>query len=184
MGFGVRWVQWIADCVMSPTLSVLVNGSPTEQFGLERGLRQGDPLSLFLFNIVSEALKAILLKASEINLLKGVNFGSEGVNITHLQFVDDMIVFLKPSLSYLKYLKRILRCFEIVSGLRINFHKSCIARVGKKVVLRLSGVKPLGVEKQPCRSPIWVCLLAPILDLKASGIRWFRKLSKALPPRI
>ncbi|KAK3231063.1 hypothetical protein Dsin_002944 [Dipteronia sinensis] len=47
MGFGERWRGWIRECISTPLLSVLVNGSHTTQFGMERGLRQGDPLSLF-----------------------------------------------------------------------------------------------------------------------------------------
>ncbi|KAK2656845.1 hypothetical protein Ddye_009897 [Dipteronia dyeriana] len=49
-----------------------------------------------------------------------------------LLFVDDMISFLEPNMEYLLNVKRILRCFELVSGLRVNFHKSCLVRVGKK----------------------------------------------------
>ncbi|KAI9187301.1 hypothetical protein LWI28_026562 [Acer negundo] len=130
MGFGARWIHWIANCVTTLSLSVLMNGSPTEQFGIERGIRQRDPLSPFLFNIIIEALNGILMKAANLHMLKGVVFGLREVNITHLQFADDTIVFIDPSLSSLLTLKRILRCFELVSGLRINFHKSCIVRVG------------------------------------------------------
>jgi hypothetical protein len=51
MGFGNRWRGWIMQCISTAKMSVLVNGSPTEEFCLAKGLRQGDPLSSFLFNI-------------------------------------------------------------------------------------------------------------------------------------
>ncbi|KAK2646317.1 hypothetical protein Ddye_021512 [Dipteronia dyeriana] len=56
VGFGFRWGSWIRDCLSLPLLSMLVNGSPTQQFNIERGLQQDDPLSPFLFNIMIEVV--------------------------------------------------------------------------------------------------------------------------------
>ncbi|KAK3193895.1 hypothetical protein Dsin_025205 [Dipteronia sinensis] len=65
MGFGDRLRRWMRDCVSTPTLSILVNGSPIDQFGVERGLCQGDPLSHFMFNIAIEASNCLFKKASD-----------------------------------------------------------------------------------------------------------------------
>ncbi|KAK2662363.1 hypothetical protein Ddye_000937 [Dipteronia dyeriana] len=65
-----RLIKW---CINSPTMSVLVNGSPTMQFPLEKGLRQGDPLSPFLFNLVVEVLCNMLDKAKDLGMIKGGN---------------------------------------------------------------------------------------------------------------
>ncbi|KAK2635517.1 hypothetical protein Ddye_030309 [Dipteronia dyeriana] len=111
-------------------MSVMVNGSPTPQFGMERGLRQGDPLSHFLFNIVVEGMNCLLLKARNLDLIGGESFDNN-VHISHLQFADDTILFIKPRIDYLLNVKRVLRCFELASGLKINFYgesgnwKSC-----------------------------------------------------------
>ncbi|KAK3231067.1 hypothetical protein Dsin_002948 [Dipteronia sinensis] len=129
-----KWRHWIGCCISTPMVLVLVNGRPTAQFGVQKGLRQGDPLSPFLFNIVVEGLNCLLLKARRLNMIQGMSYGEEGVHITHLQFADDTILFLKPQMDYLLNTKWILRCFETASGLRINFHKTCLLKVGKNSV--------------------------------------------------
>lgn len=67
------------ECLSSATVSILVNGSPTKEFQLERRLRQGDPISLLLFLIVAEGLCGILNKAKEVGLIKGVYVGDGNV---------------------------------------------------------------------------------------------------------
>ena len=79
-----------------------------------------------------EGLSALFRKAEELNMVKGAVFGSRDVHISHLQFADDTILFLQPNVEYLVNARRILRCFELASGLRINFHKSCVVKVGKE----------------------------------------------------
>lgn len=92
----------------SPSLLVLVNRSPTDQFYMEKGLHQGDPLSHFLFNLVVEVLSSLFEKARGLLLIKGAVFGDKSLQITHLQFVDDMILFIEPAMEYLANAKRIL----------------------------------------------------------------------------
>ncbi|KAK2642951.1 hypothetical protein Ddye_024714 [Dipteronia dyeriana] len=94
MGFGLKWRHWVWNCISSPKFSVLVNGKPSREFELERGLRQGDPLSPLLFNVVAEGLNALLRKAIYLNMIKGAVLGNEDEQIFHLQFAEDTIVFL------------------------------------------------------------------------------------------
>jgi hypothetical protein len=71
MGFSTKWRQWIMTCVSSATVSVLVNGSPTNEFSMRRGLRQGDPLSPFMFLIAAEGLNVMLKASVDSGLFKG-----------------------------------------------------------------------------------------------------------------
>ncbi|KAK2642706.1 hypothetical protein Ddye_024469 [Dipteronia dyeriana] len=64
------------EIIQNEELSVLVNGCPTPQFGVEKGLRQGDPLSPFLFNIIVEGLNCLLHKAVNLGLMCGERFGN------------------------------------------------------------------------------------------------------------
>lgn len=84
MGFGREWVSWMKECISSAGVSILVNGSPTPQFTPEKGLRQGDPLSPFLFNIVTEGLNVLLTRAKDMGLIRGIKVGSGVVVLSHL----------------------------------------------------------------------------------------------------
>ncbi|GJX75464.1 arginine repressor C-terminal-like domain-containing protein [Tanacetum coccineum] len=63
MGFGVKCPKWIYACLSSALISILINGSPSREFPIKRDLRQGDPLSPFLFLIVAEALQVMITDA-------------------------------------------------------------------------------------------------------------------------
>ncbi|XP_028095431.1 uncharacterized protein LOC114295410 [Camellia sinensis] len=128
--FGSKWISWIKECVSTARISILVNGSPTKEFNPQKGLRQGDPLSPFLFNLVVEALNIFLQRARELSLLKGVIIGNNQVQLSHLPFADDSFLFCEAELSEVLSLKRILRCFEVASRLKINYHKSMVCGVG------------------------------------------------------
>lgn len=126
MGFPPRWRMWISSCITSAAASILINGSPTAPFKLHRGLRQGDPLSPFLFDLVVETLSLVIQKASHLGLWEGVEVTKNGEKITHLQYADDTIIFCPPNLDYLLNIKKTLILFQLASGLQVNFHKSSI----------------------------------------------------------
>lgn len=79
------------ECISSARVSVLVNGSLSDEFCPQRGLRQGDPLSLFLFNVVAEGLNILVKRANELGIIKGVEVGSRRINVSYLQFADDTL---------------------------------------------------------------------------------------------
>ena len=71
MGFGAKWISWIQWCIGTVSFSILINGTPSGFFQSSRGLRQGDPLSPYLFVIVMEALSCLLKRAKEEGFLPG-----------------------------------------------------------------------------------------------------------------
>nr|GFC56848.1 hypothetical protein [Tanacetum cinerariifolium] len=70
-------VCWILGCLRNARSSILINGSPTQEFDIQRGLRQGDPLSPFLFILAIEGLHVLSRKAESLGLFKGVSIGYE-----------------------------------------------------------------------------------------------------------
>lgn len=126
MGFPQQWRAWIMACVTSAAASILINGSPTMPFKLHRGLRQGDPLSPFLFNLVVETLSLVIEKATNLGLWEGVETSRGGPKISHLQYADDTVIFCPPKVEFLLNIKKTLILFQLASGLQVNFHKSSI----------------------------------------------------------
>ena len=108
-------------------------GLPQVFFQSFRGLRQGDPLSPYLFVLVMEAFSSLLRNAVAggfVSACKARSKGGEGVNVSHLLFSDDTLVFCGASKVQLLHLSWILMWFEAMSGLRINLDKSELIPVG------------------------------------------------------
>ncbi|MCH84541.1 LINE-1 reverse transcriptase like [Trifolium medium] len=123
MGFAGQWMRWMRVCIFNSSMSVLVNGSPTEDFKVGKGLRQGDPLSPFLFLIAAEGLTGMVNKAVDIGQFAGFKV-DDSIRFQILQFVDDTVLLGEASWDNVRTIKTILRGFELVSGLKINFVKS------------------------------------------------------------
>lgn len=130
MGFGPKWCKWINGCLASASISILINGSPTKEFKMERGLRQADPLSSFLFLMVAEALQLTILEAYNNGIFKGILVGEEDVNVSLLQYADDELILRKWSKANIRNLIRILGWFQDASGLKVNLFKSRVYWVG------------------------------------------------------
>jgi hypothetical protein len=111
-------------CVFAENLSVLVNGAPTGEINIQRGLKQGDPFAPFLFLIVAEGFSGVMRKAVELGRFKGFAVGRDPVLISHLQYADDTLCIGEATVENLWTLKAILRGFEMAFGLKVNFWKN------------------------------------------------------------
>ena len=123
LGFCDKWISWIKACLESSFVSVLVNGSPTKEFIPHKGLRQGDPLAPFLFLIAAEALAGVSRNVVELNLVESLAIGNKKIKVNMLQFADDTLIFCKANYKSVFSVKVILNCFELASGLKVNFSK-------------------------------------------------------------
>ncbi|KAL4301840.1 hypothetical protein GQ457_10G010650 [Hibiscus cannabinus] len=105
-------------------VEVRVRGALSEAIRPQRGLRQGDPLSPFLFLFCSEGLSAALTAAQQEGHLPGVRASKHGPPVNHLLFADDSLVFLHNNMNEVHCLKDILLTYSSVSGQKVNFSKS------------------------------------------------------------
>ncbi|XP_052623727.1 uncharacterized protein LOC128129070 [Lactuca sativa] len=116
------------ELLRSGRASVLVNGSPSDEFQIPRGLRLGDPFSPFLFILVMEGLHVALLKAHTANVFRGISINR--IDISYSFYVDDAVLMSKWDPKNVSRVIRILRCVYIASGLKINLQKCKLIVVG------------------------------------------------------
>lgn len=129
-GFGEKWCKWIDTCLQSSTISILVNGSLTQEFSMGRRVRQGDPISPFLFLIVTEGLNVVINEAVRQGHYKGTLVGNNKVSLSHLQYADDTIFFGEGNMINAKKLMGIMEYFYQATGLKINMSKSKVFGIG------------------------------------------------------
>jgi hypothetical protein len=106
------------------SVAIRVNDDTDHYFETRKGLRQGDPLSPMLFNIVANMLAILIERAKADGQIEGVIPHTVDGGLSILQYADDTILFMEHDLENTRNLKLILAAFEQLSGLKINFHKS------------------------------------------------------------
>ncbi|KAH1032636.1 hypothetical protein J1N35_044810 [Gossypium stocksii] len=151
MGFASEWISLIKHCFSSVSYIVNFNGSSSEKFFPQRGLRQGDPLSPYLFLICTEGFSALLNSAAQTGKLRGVKVCRESPVVNHLFFADDSIIFGDANEIGGRVLIDILKRYENVSEQKINLDKSQIffsSNVSDISCSRL--VQMLGVQRSLC----------------------------------
>lgn len=110
--------------------AVSINGEVGNFFRNKRGLRQGDPISPLLFNLVADALSAMIDKVKGVGHIRGVVSHLIPGGVTHLQYADDTMLLFEPDDHSIDSIKLILLAFEVISGLKINFLKSEVIAIG------------------------------------------------------
>jgi hypothetical protein len=122
-GFDCKWINWIMACVKSVKYTVQINGHLTNEFSPSRGLRQGDPLSPYLFLLVAESLTLIINKARVNGELQDFKICRGSPGISHLMFADDCLLFFKANPGRATVIKSAISIFENGSGQLLSANK-------------------------------------------------------------
>ncbi|XP_068477366.1 uncharacterized protein [Phaseolus vulgaris] len=176
LGFCAKWIRWIKCYLESASVSVLVNGSPTREFTPRKGLRQDDPLAPFLFLLVAEGLVGVSRMAKEKNLIDSLEVGRARVKVNMLQYADDTLFFCEANTKSIFNIKAILLCFELASGLKVNFLKS---RLDKLVRIQRNFLWGWGSDGRKIAWASWDKVCEP-QDFGGLGIIDLRILNLAL----
>ena len=99
VGFTERWITLLMLCVKTVSYSILVNGEPKGMIYPTRGIRQGDPLSPFLFLLCTEGLNGLINKAVGKGDIKGYAHCRKSPRLTHLLFADDSLLFCRATIQ-------------------------------------------------------------------------------------
>ena len=126
MGFDERWVRLMMICLTSISYSILVNGEPKGMIIPTRGIRQGDPLSPFLFLLCTEGLNGLISQAANCGDIKGYALCRNSPRLTHLLFVDDSLLFCRATERECNNILEILNVYGSCSGQQINRNKTTI----------------------------------------------------------
>jgi hypothetical protein len=126
LGFSSTWISWIKIYISTPSFSILLNDSPSGYFSPSKGLRQGDPLSPFLFILGSEVFSRLMFKEESLGSLQGLQIARNCPTIHHLLFADDLLIFGKATVIVATSIKSCLDKYCRWFGQSINASKSSI----------------------------------------------------------
>lgn len=129
-GFGPKWRSWIQKVVKGGSLCIRINDENSGYFKPGKGLRQGDPLSPLLFNLVADVFTKMLIKAARQGFISGLLPNVIEGGVISLQYADDTLLFLENNPEKATTLKWLLICFEQLSGMKINYDKSELLTIG------------------------------------------------------
>ena len=148
MGFIERWIQLMMVGVKTESYSILVNGEPKGLIKPTRGLRQGDPLSSFLFMLRTEGLHGLISQATSQGELLGYSLCKNGPKLTHLLFANDSLLFCRATPQECEKVLEILDTYSQGSGQHINKSKTTIFFNRSTTLKRKQYIKDaLGVPK-------------------------------------
>ncbi|XP_058724620.1 uncharacterized protein LOC131596076 [Vicia villosa] len=124
MGFPASMVTLIRNCISTVSYKVLINGQPSVTFSPERGLRQGDPLSPYLFILCFDVFSGLIKHEAAANKIHGISVARKAPVITHLFFADDCLLFARENSNEAGSILNLLQQFQESSGQMVSLEKS------------------------------------------------------------
>nr|GEX84744.1 RNA-directed DNA polymerase, eukaryota [Tanacetum cinerariifolium] len=151
-GFGIKWRTWVKGSLSSAMAFILLNGSPTSEFNFECGLKQGDPLSPYLFILIMESLHLSFVRTTEVGNFQGLQISDE-MKLSHLFYADDVVFICDCNMANINNIVHVLHVFVSCFRLKININKSNLMgiRVANSVVIEAAKVVGCSVMKTPFR---------------------------------
>jgi exonuclease III len=168
-GFEQGWIQWIINLISSTFFSILVNGVPSRPFSPSRGIRQGDPLSPFLFVLMAEGLGRSISAAISEGTLKGLPLHNLQPALSHSQFVDDTLLLNSPTAKEALSINSILSDFTEASGMSLNLDKSNLYFFNTPIPIQVHISRLLGIPRSSLPSKY---LGVPLSSAAARSISW------------
>jgi hypothetical protein len=144
LGFNEKVIQIIKECTQTVSFSILTNGSPGRHFTPEKGLRQGDPLSPYLFIMVADVLSRTMSMLVTTRKIQGFKPTSTHPQVVLEQFVDDTFLFGYSSVIEARQWKQTLDWYAWASGQCINYQKSRLFFFNTPVDVQNKVLKILG----------------------------------------
>lgn len=135
-GFGPQWRRWIKGCLSTVNFSIVINSRPWGKILAKRGLRQGNTLSPFLFTLIGDSFSRMIHYCSQRRLIKGFGVGRQKVEVSHLQYADDTIIFCPNEPGMIDRWWMFLDIFLKASGLTLNLRRTLIWLHVEEVLLQ------------------------------------------------
>uniref|UniRef100_A0A803NHG8 Reverse transcriptase domain-containing protein n=1 Tax=Cannabis sativa TaxID=3483 RepID=A0A803NHG8_CANSA len=126
LGFVENWIQLIMKCVKSTRYCVTCGNNEVGPIIPTRGIRQGDPLSPYLFILCAEGFTTLLRKYEQRGWLHGCKVANGAPRVSHMLFADDSYLYCKATEDEARRIQEVLLKFELASGRKVNFPKSSI----------------------------------------------------------
>lgn len=124
MNFPQHWIQLIMQCVSTVIFLLVLNEGISCKWQLSRSIRQGDPLSPYIFILFQNILSLALLKAQDEGTIKGIRIAKNCSLVNHLLFADDCYFFYQTNVQSCKSVKRLLQFFCLILRQKLNENKS------------------------------------------------------------
>uniref|UniRef100_A0A803P3Y4 Reverse transcriptase domain-containing protein n=1 Tax=Cannabis sativa TaxID=3483 RepID=A0A803P3Y4_CANSA len=123
-GFHSHFITLVMNCITFVSYSILFNGRPLKKFFPQRGIRQGDPMSPFLFILCNEVFSRLIAKEQSLGRVNGIRIAREAPAISHLMFADDIILFCRANEKEVESLVNCMMIYESWSGQQCSKLKS------------------------------------------------------------
>lgn len=174
-GFHEHWIALIMECITTVTYKAMLNGTTGPMIYPERGLRQGDPISPYLFIIAAEGLNVLMKDAIEGGRISGVKLKANAPLLSSLMFADDTMLVTKAERCEAYELVNILNTYMNASGQRINVSKSGVM-CSQDVDVRKRNIIATILNMPLCSSPSkYLGLPGEWQRSKTQALQWLKE---------